>query len=601
MGAPTQASLKGFNKYFNTGEAAFSGKNYELAAKSFAKAVKENPKQIKSRFRYGQALFSLKNYSESYNQFQFILKTSPNNIPARIHLAENLINMGQKEVAKPHLAWILKVQPQHSKAKELISLCEQASVSPKIEKPVVADGPEIIPQGFQPLPVKEVENENSDFKPFKAAEKNQVKKPSKRKQNKEKVLPPVAIKANTWDVSEFLRKVQDSFGVSLDYAKYSIEKGDLKTAQKYLVRAEKFAKHCQDPRKFLEVQVLTSLVLIYKKDFKTFGKQILNLKPLISEASYNSFLEIYNRAANISDSVELSRLVGGIAMGGGHFAVAEKMFSEVARIFPDDKLLLNLLAEAQVQNLNYDGAEKTLVQLAQSDSNDYEAYFNLSRFYLTAKLNPEYSKRYAGYAKQLRDGDIRVDVILALVDYAEGKINVGVERLKQLLPEVEDPGFKKICRKIIADGVKVEKSRDTQVDFAEILALPGASHAPKDSYKFVAKDYLRKGSFLTAMKYFLKSRDMAEVGRTYLGISSSLASAGEKEASAIAAGFGLFALEEELAKNPGSPRANLYYALYSFERKDLVTARRLIERGLAANADRSTRRRLTLLLNNLES
>jgi len=94
---------------------------------------------------------------------------------------------------------------------------------------------------------------------------------------------------------------------------------------------------------------------------------------------------------------------------------------------------------------------------------------------------------------------------------------------------------------------------------------------------------------------------MAEIGRTYLGLASMLAAMGDKKTAALAAGFGKKALLDELVNNPNSGRANLYMALYSFERKDLVSAKKAIESGLKSNCEKTTRKRLTALLRQIES
>ncbi|MDD3145967.1 MAG: hypothetical protein PHD82_01585, partial [Candidatus Riflebacteria bacterium] len=140
------------------------------------------------------------------------------------------------------------------------------------------------------------------------------------------------------------------------------------------------------------------------------------------------------------------------------------------------------------------------------------------------------------------------------------------------------------------------------IDFRHVLALPGAPHADKSSLRMLGEDCLKQGSFFTAMNYFKAADDTAEIGRTWLGIASALHSAGENSLAARAAGYGMLALKHELSVNPKNSRANLYLALYHYERDDRVAARQSIERGLASeNGEAGTRRRLTAILNAMNS
>ncbi len=599
-----------FKTNYQAGEAAFAKKNYKLAVDSFAEAVKLAPEKVSSRYRLGQSLFSLGNYAESYSQFQAILQTSPNNISARVFLSENLVKLGRTKEAQAHLSWILKIQPGQKRAAELLNQCTQSTVNPQTqakitnqkEQPTLDQGPEVIPAGFEPIPMN---NKVQEVKPFKAESGQQISKKNTSSNSSLDVCMsrmPEAVAVKSWDASQFLQRTGSSFGVNLEYARFCLEKGDVELAKKHLNIAEKIGADLKNPRRMLEIQILKSLALVYQRDFDSFGKHLFKLKSILSKQSYNSFLDIYNKATMLTDKVELSRLAGGVAMGAGHFAVASEIFSEVALAYPDDLLVNSILAEAQIQNLDFDNAEKTLNMLARNHPENAEAYFNLGRFYLTAKFRPDYAKRFASYAKKLNPNDARFSVLLALVDYSQGKIDVGIERIKQLLPQIKDAGFATVCKKIIADGEYAHNQLGSkEVDFAQILALPGAAHAPVESFKLLGDDALKRGSFFTALKFYLKSRDVAEVGRTYLGIASSLANSGELEASALAAGFGVKALDDVLAKNPFSGRANLYKALYAFERNDLTPAKQAIEKGLRDGREPDTKRRLTSLLNKLKS
>lgn len=595
----------------SAGEEAFASKDFIGAAENFAKALKYSPEDLRARFRYGQALFSLNRFSESHNQFQAILQNSPNNIIARIYLAENLLQLNRHQEARDHITWILRVQPEHERAQQIL-----ADLNGR--KTVVGGPLEKMPKDLKPLPVKPVKGEVvaskkemvSKEKPVAKQSavvqnsKNQIPAATKSVARKEKTGAPVltAVSAKNLDIAEFVKANQNSFLVNLEQAKFCLENNQVAAANGYLKKADELARNSRDQRRFLEVQILKSLVYVYSRDFKAFGQHLMSLKPVLSPQSYQSFLDIYNKGSEIKDSVEQARLSAGIAMGAGHHAVASALLSEAYNKFPNDPLIANFLADAQMQSLDYRGAEATLAGLARADSKSAEAYFNLARFYLTVFYKPDQARSYAAYAASLKPDDSRILILLALVDYSEGKISEGVARIKKQLPMVEDPSLKAICEKIMADGHLADAAMGSnRVNFAGILALPGAPHAPLSAYVLLGEDYLKRGSFLTAMKYFVAAQDLAEVGRTYLGIASALNSAGEKDAAALAAGYGLQALEQELSVHNRNNRAHLYLALFHYDRGDKVAARKSIERGLAVDGESLTRQRLTAMLNSIDN
>ncbi len=592
----------------SAGEEAFASKDFIGAAENFAKALKYSPEDLRARFRYGQALFSLNRFSESHSQFQAILQNSPNNIIARIYLAENLLQLKRHQEARDHITWILRVQPEHERAQQIL-----ADLNGR--KTIVGNPLEKMPKDLKPLPVKGesvtgkkelVRKDKPSAKKVAVVQdgKNQTPDAAKSVARKEKAGAPVltAVSAKNLDIAEFVKANQNSFLVNLEQAKFCLENNQVAAANGYLKKADELARNSRDQRRFLEVQILKSLVYVYSRDFKAFGQHLMSLKPVLSSQSYQSFLDIYNKGSEIKDSVEQARLSAGIAMGAGHHAVASALLSEAHNKFPNDPLIANFLADAQMQSLDYRGAEATLAGLARADSKSAEAYFNLARFYLTVFYKPDQARSYAAYAASLKPDDSRILILLALLDYSEGKIAEGVARIKKQLPMVEDPALKGICEKIMADGHLADAAMGSnRVNFAGILALPGAPHAPLSAYVLLGEDYLKRGSFLTAMKYFVAAQDLAEVGRTYLGLASALSSAGEKDAAALAAGYGLQALEQELSVHNRNNRAHLYLALFHYDRGDKVAARKSIERGLAVDGESLTRQRLTAMLNSIDN
>lgn len=591
---------------FSDGEKAFAANNFSAAADNFAAALKYAPENLRVRFRYGQALFSLNRYSESHSQFQAVLQNSPNNMIARAYLAENLVKLNRHNDARGHLEWILKVQPGHARAREILDSLN--GLAPAV---LAEQLPEQMPADCAPLQLKKSARTNTGkevkFAPYTvnsgektAKSKKKVATKTKMAATKPAAATPAAVKVSDFSLEKFLASAQNSFLVNLELARFYLETGDLNSAASSLDRATQLSRSNSDSRRFLELQIFLSMLHIYRRDFNSFGKQLVKLKEALGEKSYASFLNVYNEGAALTDPISQSRLAAGIAMGAGHHAVAARLLREVFVTRPDDMLTAHLLADAQLQSFDYKGAENTLVHIARNNKDNAEAHFNLARFYLTAFYQPGHARRYAAHAASLKPGDARIEIILGLTDYSEGKIAAGIDRMRQLLPEVDDPALKNICEQIISDGSQVD-SAGRPINFISLLALPGAPHAPAGSYRLAGEDALKQGAYLTAMKHFAAASDYAETGRTYLGLASALGNCGEVELSSLAAGFGLASLDAALQQNPANGRAYLYSALYHFERNDKVTARQVINRGLGCENDPLTRQRFTAILDNLGS
>ena len=591
---------------FASGEKAFAASDFTAAAENFAAALKYSPSDLRTRFRYGQALFSLNRFAESHNQFQAVLQNSPNNIIARIYLAENLVQLNRKDDARNHLEWILKVQPGHARAREMLDSIN--GLAPVQTAPTM---PEKMPADSAPLPLQKAaepaKKQEIKLSPYVAVSGEKPRQQPKKTAGKTAGSPsdavanmPAAIKVSDFSFEKFLAETHNSFAMNLELVRFNLENGDLNATAVSLERAAQLSRSTNDSRRYLELQILSSMFYIYRRDFNSFGKHLVKLKSALGEKSYQSFLNIYNEGAALSDPVDQARLAAGIAMGAGHHAIAARLLLEVFVKKPEDLLTAHLLADAQLQSLDYKNAENTMVHIARNNTDNAEAHFNLARFYLTVFYQPELSRRYAAHAASLKPGDARIEIILGLADYAEGKIDAGIARIRKLLPVIEDAGMKQICQQIIDDGRQVDAA-GRPVDFISILALPGSPHAPVESFRLIGEEALRSGSYLTAMKHFAAARDYAEIGRTYLGLASALASSGETESAAVAAGYGLAALDAELQQNPADGRASLYTALYYFERNDKTAARKVLNRGMAGQCDPQTRKRLTALLNSLGS
>ncbi|HNW12625.1 MAG TPA: tetratricopeptide repeat protein, partial [Candidatus Rifleibacterium sp.] len=444
---PGQAAAD-FNSHFSAGETAFAARNFTAAAENFAQALKYVPEDLRSRFRYGQALFSLNKYSESHSQFQAVLQNSPSNIIARVYLAENLVRLNRPVEARTHLEWILRVQPGHERAQQLLqeigaAPVNNASVIAVPQNKQIAVAPvkaknqkqaiqtvraaQTSPQNLQSLPVAP-KNQAAAAKAVvpveKAAAPAGVAAPQVQQFAPQafvdgrmvNVQKPAAVARQAplpakkdvaaFDLESYLVLAKDSLLVNLEQARYQLESDDTRAAAVSLMKAEELARAAKDSRRFLEVQILNSLVLVYNRDFPGFGQHLMQLKSVLSPESYKSFLDIYNQGAALKDPVDQARLVAGIAMGAGHHAVATRLLREAFTKFPNDALIGSMLADAQMQNLDYKGAEATLSQLARSDANNGEVWFNLARFYLTADYRPEQVRTYANHAFEFTEGNL---------------------------------------------------------------------------------------------------------------------------------------------------------------------------------------------------
>ena len=634
---------------YSAGEKAYALSDYTLAAENFAEALKYKPDDLRSRLKYAQSLYSMNKYDESIDNLQRVLQNSPNNIIARINLAENYIKLDKKEDAKEQLKWVLKTQPNHVKAKTLFESIESAPAETAVEnqnilvpaeKAVDSENnrEEIAKNEKVELPasqnvaneikviepstaekVEKVENSESikgkesvsiekeessilnnsetmTFTPYIAGQ-NQKAKAEEKSQTKPR-MPEARIINEKISMESFFKAGKDSFIVNIEKARYEIEKGDLKSAEKTLELADKYARAGKSGRNILEVQIFKSLVYIYKCEFQNFGKHLMTLKTVLSPDTYQSFLDIYAKSDELKDAKDKRRLSAGVAMGAGHFTIASDLLKPVFEDNPDDPILYSMLSEAQLNSFDYDGAENTLKKFAEIKSDNAEAQFNLARFYLTGNYDVDLAKKYANLAAELNPEDARCKIILALADYSEGNINQGITKIKELLPSLEDTSMKAICQRLIKDGEKA--SNDSAKNFISMLALPGSKHADLSSFRFSGEDDLLAGSYFSAMAKFEKADEKVEMGRVYLGLASALNAANEIEMASIAAGYGLKLINEDMAKGKHLARASLYKALYDYERGDKDSAIASIDVGMnSKDLDYSTYNKLVSLYDSL--
>ncbi len=625
-----------YNSCYSAGEKAFAVSDYVIAAENFAQALKYKPDDLRSRLKYAQSLFSLNKFDESSQNLEKVLQNSPNNIIARICLAENYIQLEKKEKAKEQLEWVLKTQPNHQKAKSLmaeidstfsqenVNITVPAEKATDLETEVLAETSVSHDQETEDLKVIEpnkaekneslAETDNSleikeEHSLLNNAEEKMVFTPyiaggnKKTNQNNNEELKPHMPVARTdiekTDLASFFKLGKDSFIVNLEKARYEIENGDLKSVEKTIELADKLARNGKNSRNIIETQIFKSLIYIYQCDYQKFGKHLMTLKPVLTTETYQSFLDIYSKASELKDEDEKRRLSAGVAVGAGHFKVAASLLKPVFEKKPEDPIVYGMLSDAQLSCFDYEGAETTFKKFAESHSDNAEAQFNLARYYLTANYQPELAKKYAKLASELAPEDARCKIIIALTDYSEGKIDEGIKKIKELLPSLEDSSMKAICERLISDGEKATK--DPSKNFITMLALPGSKRSDSSSFRFAGEDDLKSGSYFSALDKFEKADELVEMGRVYLGLASTLTSANEREMAAIAAGYGLKLINQDISRGKHISRACLYKALYEYERGDKESAVASIDVGLnCKDLDFSTYNKLVSLYDNLK-
>ena len=628
-GAYVQAAIGGtnYNSCFSAGEKAFAVSDYVSAAENYAQALKYKPDDLRSHLKYAQVLYSLNKYEESSSHLQTVLQNSPNNIIARIYLAENYIQLDKEELAKEQLEWVLKVQPGHQKAKSLyekITNKEYCS-GPIVEKTLYSENEikeesqdkeeskseeESLPETEDELNVSDndskslsdkeasilkKQDDSMQFTPYVAG----AKKVAEQKEVKSKPSMPLAREDITrTDKESFFKAAKDSYIINLEKARYEIEKGDLASAEKTINVADKLARNGKNNRNILEVQIFKSLIYIYNCDFEKFGKHLMTLKPALSAESYQSFLDIYSRGDALKTDDDKRRLSAGVAAGAGHYAVVASLLKPVFEKNTNDPLIYTMLSDAQFNVFDYEEAGNTLKKYVENNPESAEAHFNLARFYLTADYKPELARSYAQKAAGLNPDDARFYVINALTDYSEGKIEEGINKIKELMPTLEDTSMKAICQRLISDGEKA--ASDSSKNFVSMLALPGSKHSNTGVFRFVGEDELKRGSYFSAMDKFEKADEKVEMGRVYLGLASALTAAEETDMASLAAGYGLKLIKEDMARGKNIARASLYKALYDHERKDNESALASIDLGLnCKDLDFSTYNKLISLYDNL--
>jgi tetratricopeptide (TPR) repeat protein len=582
---------------FAQGEKASSQGNHAEALEAFQRALSSDPGNHRVRYRLGQTLLVLDRPADAFARFHEVLQEQPGNLAARFELAKCQVRLGDSGNAARQLEWIVKSDPNHHAARALLESCQgkdavTASHPAANHRSVSADAAFIPLRSKDANPGIEVQSPEENLYVWGGGKKAPPQKP--------RMMPPPARISGGWKVSDFLKATEESLGVTVEYAKFCLEKGDLANARKNLDKAETLAATKEQAERLLEVQLLKTLLSLYQADIRGFGKSLMGIKSLLSAATHESFLDIYNRASAMQAPEDIARLVGGVAMGAEHFAVAARILQEVTTLQPRDSMSLRILGHAQLEARQLDQAEKTFQAVARYAPNDAEAHFNLGRFYLTAKPNIPYAKYYLAKARELSPHDERTKFLVGTLYLLEGNDAEGSLILENLSKDSKDEALREMAGHLL--GLRGEVQGDWERLKQRILtdlAVPGSRYVSSETLIRCGKDALQKGALFQALRFFMESRATAEIGRVYLAMASNLAAAGEADAAAIAAGFGLKAIQDELAVHPNSSQAHLYLALYHVERNDFPTARVHVNEALKRSPGTETRVLLEKLRNNL--
>jgi tetratricopeptide (TPR) repeat protein len=657
--AQTPSDLKA---RFRLGQCLFLQESYGEAQEQFQIILQNSPGNITARVYYAEALAAMGNNKQALTHLAWVLKVQPEHERARyVYGQVQALEVAQlaKEPEEEFVPEefppanvkplpVVKVEKQQEgKAKVIQEVIREAKQEVKQEvKPVVKQearpselvverapknierdsgtkaaprtSPAFTPEGHIHIPARpasilpveyQAKDDEDFFKNYPASFLNKCVEPeaamAKASISKESALElafpknikkQIAQKKEVMEIEQLLERYPSSMALNLEGVKYYIELGDLAKAAKSLKKAERIAAERMDSRGALETRIYRSLMHIYELDFSGFGQHLMLLKSSMPGETYQAYLDIYNEGKDSKDAVEQARIAAGVAMGATHYAVAAQLLQRVFVKYPEDPIIGRLLSDAQVNSLDYAGAEITLSQLARAYPNSAEAYLNLARFYLTVNYKPEQVRDYAGYAQRLDPEDARCGIVLGLLDYAEGDFEGGVREIRKLMASLEDPTLKAICERIIADG-----EANVGTNFVSLLALPETKNALEETNRAFGEEYLKRGSFFMAAKGFERMGDMAELGRTYLGLASTLVAAEEPNTGHEVAAQGRELLAEVLAVEPTHGRGNLYLSLYYYEHGKLEEALETVNRGLAGNLDDYTKRRLVSVQNIITS
>ncbi|MBF0545311.1 MAG: tetratricopeptide repeat protein [Candidatus Riflebacteria bacterium] len=596
--SPSPTPWNDYGSAISAGDRAFEQGKYNAAVLAFQSALALRADQVKPRFRLGQSLFATGAYSEACGHFQQILANYPNNIKARLLFAQCLIKMGKAAEAVEHIKWILSVQPEHAEARTLFS---QISSGSQNSDPSSVQSKEAVV--VAPNPMLLGTEQPTAIASQSAFENNSLPTPqgvlTARNSEKKNVLPipPLAENTQSWKVQDFLSQNEDSFAVNLEFSKYCLERDELKKARKFLEAAEKLALSSKDTRRFLETMIFKSLLLLYEADLRAFGEELFKIRPLLSKETYSSFLDIYNKTQTASSPVDVAKIVGGVAMGTEHFTVATRILKEVVNALPNDILALSMLARAQMEILDFQSAEQNFKRLMEIDNQNPEHLLNLARFYLTAKFDPPSAKIFAQKAFSMDSADFRPQVFLALADYCVGKTKNGIERLKRIPAKNLDPETAYLVRRVLSEGAALRDNEISRDRVAKMLSMPGIGG--KNGMISLGEEHLKRNSEFQALRCFMEAKDLSEVGRGWLALSTHFFRLGDEKASARAAGCGLQALQDELRRPSRSGKAYLYMALYFFERKNIQSTKEQCEAGLRVNPPPEVKRHLLMLKSQL--
>lgn len=527
--------------FFEKAEHYYKNGNLNEALNCYLQALSYDASNTRILYRVGEIYYLLDNQRESLNYLSKLLQLLPQNVDGRLLLVKNLLKLGALYDAKIQLEWLKKV----SNNGEVDGL------------------------------IQELNNLESNSIIIQNTINEVIKK---------------------YKISNFIKEVKESLRVNLELAKYNLEKGDIRNATKYIQLAEELSLKTRETRSFLEVQIYRLLLNLYNLELRDFGKRLIKLKNLLNTDTYKSFLNVYNTAEELSkkSKSDLVKFVIGVAVGAEHEEVAIRLYRENSSEITEDIVLLRMLAEAFISTYNYDQAEKMLLKLYNAATGVAEYAMTLAKFYTTAKLDVSRAEYYLNIAAQKYPDDARIMVIEGILCCLKGDINKGIEIIKESVNRKNtDILLSKLANSILLEYVKSKERGEKFYNLKAVIQLPDRKRS-EDVIK-IGEESLNKGLYFIAIREFIESKHLAEIGRAYLAFSRYLVINGEKETAKIASRYGKEILQEALKYKEFAGKANLYLATYYYENKDTKTALQYIEQGLKHASDDNTKLLLRVL------
>lgn len=139
--------------FFEKGERAFRGENFEKAISFYDRALALDPNHVNSLFKKGGTLLILNKSNEAITLFDKVLEIDPNHVNALSFKADELVKMGKTQDANPLYERILQIEADHVgalsfNADELVKMSKTTDAVQLYERILKLD-----PRGTDPMGV----------------------------------------------------------------------------------------------------------------------------------------------------------------------------------------------------------------------------------------------------------------------------------------------------------------------------------------------------------------------------------------------------------------------------------------------------------------